>query len=306
MGGASRYRRLAEAAYPHSPWAGLRLADLRARHLLKAKDREARKRPIPKVSEFQELFPDREAGELRRMQARAARSHARTSLIKRVVAQRGLDSIAGLLDVKNGEAVEQVGREGKGALAITFHLGPTPAVWAWLASQGMGVLKLQSSQWEEVPDHWEVMRRTHAPGEGLQVLKRCQRWLRGGGWVAMAFDCHDGQDHMEEFQFLGRPVLHALGTAVLSLSTGAPILLMSSHWQDEGDRIVVEISPPIRPDAYRGGNDREAAHGLTQDLVRLTEPIFLRYPWEMNSRRLQRVLRPPVEAKANGEPAVRI
>lgn len=296
MSKRGRYEHMAELLFPKLPRVGLKLAERRAPSLLRVRSGGHKARPIPTVEEFIELLGPMPAVEARAIRARCAVTHARTTLIKQSVEERGLQSLTPLVEAKGLEILERVQQSGRGVLVTSWHSGPESGVWALLSDRGIALLRVQNTAWLRPPENWEIVRRVYEPGEGLRVLKRCQSRLKKSGWVGFSFDNHTGGENMATIPFLGRAVPYPLGIGVLSQRTNSPILPIFTHWAERGLRIVLDIQEPLEPETYASRFGDQAELEMIRELVRRTEIHARAFPWELNGRRVRQLLGFPLEA----------
>ena len=93
--------------------------------------------------------------------------------------------------------------------------------------------------------------------------------------------------------FFDVPASTTFMVAKLALRTGAAVLPVFAPWDQERDRFVLKVDPPLSIE--RTGNEEEDVRRLTQQYTRIVEDYVRRYPdqWLWIHRRWK--TRPPGE-----------
>jgi KDO2-lipid IV(A) lauroyltransferase len=192
-------------------------------------------------------FPDRDAAFRRDV----LREHYRE--LGRVCAEYA--RLAELVNAEGGAVVREVRGmehllrardEGRGAILLTGHFGNFELAGAWLgrAHPLDFVVKPLSNPGME---RWIADQRQRA-GVGQIPLGAGMRGafaaLKANRWVAMLAD-QDARRHGVFVPFFGTPASTPVGPAMLSLRTGAPIIMGFDQREADG-RHVIEVEPPLR------------------------------------------------------------
>lgn len=290
MARAMRMRRLAERVWPISPRLALKLMDRRGNHHYQRALRN-RSSMVSKPDELAELLPEVDRERLLALLQRQGRSESRSRLIKTISDRRGIQKIARFVeaDERSRALITELKKGGKGAIVTTWHAGPTPAIWCFLANQGISIAKAQNRRWEVEPKGWKIIIRKFEPGEGLRLLHEFRRLLRQDKWIGFAFDHKEETARTFRMEVLGAGIEYPVGIAALSCMTGAPVVPVTAVWDEKKPLMRVEVQEPIHPPLEDGNGYEEAEAFIMSELGRRTEEYIRRYPWEV-SRRLVRTL----------------
>jgi lauroyl/myristoyl acyltransferase len=307
----ARSHRIARRVFPFSPWLAFRITDFWAWWHFRSRNSRRRNRLFRMVASealLDRAFGPMSAEALKQLSWRSIRCFLRSSLIDRVVNDRGPQSVARLIDVEGLEHAEGLVAGQRGVIAVTWHAGVKTAASAVLAGLPVAVLKVQNSKWRRTPEGWSILRRMHKPTERLSALKQCQNHLKRGGWVAMAFDTPSSYSGRPvEARFRGRLMRFTPGPVVLSLRTQSPILPISTRWAESGDRITVQFYPPVHPGAFSEAGDVNPERTMIEAVARCGEDYWFRYPWELTGSAIRLVLdAPPIDGAVDAgalEPA---
>jgi KDO2-lipid IV(A) lauroyltransferase len=179
--------------------------------------------------------------------------------------------------VRGIEYLEEVLRGGRGAILLSGHFGVFEFIGAATAAAGHRVdfvVQPQSNAWV---DHWLTERR-QSLGVGVirrgSELREVLRRLRGNACVAMAAD-QDARGLGVFVEFLGRPSSTPTGPAVLSLRTGAPIVMGFAVRGADGRHRFTAV--PALEFAPSGDFDADVA-ALTQLHTSVLEQWVRRHP----------------------------
>jgi len=162
----------------------------------------------------------------------------------RVLLEKGLD---GLVRAEGLENLDRALSEGRGAIAITGHLGNWELLGAYLAGKGYPVYVVGRKLFDERIDRFVVGYREMAGvhnvprGEDARTLLRV---LRRGKVLGLLMD-QDTKVQGTFVPFLGKVAYTPSGPVKLAMRTGSPIVPMALYREGEGYRLVV--LPPIQP-----------------------------------------------------------
>ena len=196
-------------------------------------------------------------------------------------------SEAELLARVSGEGLENMSaakEAGKGAIAVAAHMGNWDAAGAYVAASGFEVVAVaEALRPKRLLDlfvrHREEIGMKIIPLEkGGKVAKQLTEHLALNRVVALVAD-RDLSGKGIEVEMFGAPRKLPAGPAVLSTSTGAPILVVTVY--SEGERWRVRIGPPVTIEP--SGNVREDVAALTRKMAGEFEKAIAASPtnWHM-------------------------
>ncbi len=189
-------------------------------------------------------------------------------------AMSGLDR---LVEVEGLEHFDRALCAGKGAVLATGHFGNWELMGAALAQRGYPMNFLVGHQSNRLVDR-RLNRLRSALGIGIVKhgahIREVLRLLRRNKFVAMLCD-HDAGRKGLLVEFFGMPASSAVGPAVFSLRSGAPII-MGFISRSRGGRHKVELTPPIR--VPEGTPPALAIASTTQLLADVIEERVRRLP----------------------------
>lgn len=221
----------------------------------------ARERRRAAEANLKACFGDRfTAAERRRILLMSCQNMITSPLELFKLAQMEPDAVRALVDVEGEEHIRAAVAQGRGVIVVTGHYGNWELLGGYLGLMGydLAVLARDSSDPQTAGlvnaarrrlgiaavlsrDAVREMTEWLAQGKVLGVLPD-QRQAVGGRWL----------------DFLGRPATTALGPAVLSLRTGA-VLVLGFARRTSGGRFHVVFYPPIqRPEGLRRAEMIEA------------------------------------------------
>ena len=172
---------------------------------------------------------------------------------------------------------------GRGAIVALPHIGNWDAAGPWLVAGGRSVVAVaEQLQPDRLFDLFVVNRAAIGievvglgePGLGRALATR----LAAGRIVALVAD-RDLTGRGVEVTMFGRPRRVPAGPALLSITTGAPLLVTPVFQTERGWRIV--MTPPL--DVERTGNRRADVAALSACMVREFERAVAAAPsdWHM-------------------------
>lgn len=160
---------------------------------------------------------------------------------------------------------------GSGAIAVLPHTGNWDAAGAWIATERIRIVSVA----EELrpPRLFELFLR-HRREIGMEIIglsgnggvgRRLAAELADGAFVALVAD-RDLNGRGVEVEMFGRARSLPAGPALLSLTSGAPLLVCALSTTRRGWRIVIE--PPL---TFEPTGDRRA------DVTALTRAVAVRF-----------------------------
>jgi lauroyl/myristoyl acyltransferase len=183
------------------------------------------------------------------------------------------DEQVGSVEVRGVEHLHAAMAEGKGAIAIGFHIGNIDLGAAVLAQVGYPV-NVVVDTFE--PPALDALIQRQREAKGLRVIplaqapRRSLRALRANEVLALLIDKPSPLDGVR-VRFFGGEIAIPGGAAVLSLRTGAPIV-PCCVFRRPGGRFVAEVAAPVQP------GDQHDVQSLTQRLVDALEGWVRRHP----------------------------
>ncbi len=183
---------------------------------------------------------------------RLARSFARTRLrqgvVRSLVARRGIEGLAPLVDVRGARHLERTAPDRPGPLVALWHLGvPLAVSTAFVLLELPVVMAVRRRRRTARTD---ILERIEVGGAADRAVfaRRALERLRGGGAVAIHVDGRQGGRRVDG-TFLGRPITLGRGLGALALRTGAPVVPVVARWIGAAGRIEVTFHAPLpRPD----------------------------------------------------------
>ena len=199
--------------------------------------------------------------------------------------------------LENTESPIRAHQQGKGILLLTGHFGNfevASVVGLTQFPQYQGLLHFVRRPLKPKFLNDLVTRRFRRAGFGT-LSKRCSldailNLLAGGAIIVYAFDQHAGKSDGITVDFFGHPAGTFKSVALLALTTGAPVIPVSS-WREPDGSHVLRFEDPLPliecPDAG------EAIRRNTQAYNAVIERLLLRHPeqwiwmhrrWKVNRR----------------------
>lgn len=173
-------------------------------------------------------------------------------------------------------ALERAFEAGRPVIVACAHFGNYDAMRAALTGRGWPVGALYR------PMNNEAFNRHYIPAitaiaeplfpRGRSGLAAMLRFLKGGGWLALGFDQHDG--HAPELRFFDLPARTVLTPAELALRHDALILPIHAIRQPDGLSFRVHVGAPVPP-----GDPREMMQALNDDLEQLVRRHMDQWFW---------------------------
>jgi len=183
---------------------------------------------------------------------------------------------------------------GRGVILFTGHIG------AWeLSSFALSlfghplsflVRRIDNPKIEAMVDR----ARTHLGNRTIDKRSAAREMLailREGDTLGILVDLNTLDREAIFVDFFNQPASTTFMVAKLALRTGAAVLPVFAPWDNERDRFVLKVDPPLSIE--RTGNEEEDVKRLTQQYTRIVEDYVRRYPdqWLWIHRRWK--TRPP-------------
>ncbi len=168
-------------------------------------------------------------------------------------------------------------QKGCGVIGVTAHVGCWELIPNYIAAQGYQVSVVARQVYDPQVNRIVLNIRESM---GVQVLDRhaslreIVRCLRRGEGIGILID-QDTSVESVIVDFLGQKTRTPVGPALLSLLTGAPVLPMAIHREQDGQH-VMEIDAPVTIEAT-GDREADVLRG-TAELSKRIERFIQRYP----------------------------
>jgi KDO2-lipid IV(A) lauroyltransferase len=181
--------------------------------------------------------------------------------------------------IQGEEHVRQALGKGKGAIALSAHLGNFTLIGPRLAVEGYPFSAVVKHPRDE---RLTLLLDSYRAGMGVgtisarprrQATRQILRALRANGLVLMIAD--EFKSSGVEVEFLGRSSLAPRGPVSLALRTGAPIVPMFMI-RDREDRLTLHIEREV--ELVQTGNSQEDVSFNVGAVTRLLETMVCRYP----------------------------
>ncbi|MCX6825912.1 MAG: lysophospholipid acyltransferase family protein, partial [candidate division Zixibacteria bacterium] len=196
------------------------------------------------------------------------------------------EKILSLVTSEGQDILNQVLKEGKGAIVTSGHFGSWELLAGWVAACGYPLDLLVGEQHNPYVDHLLISFRKSL-GVGIIPVGVASRHviksLRSNRLVAVVSDQHAASGGAV-VQFFGRPVSAPKGPAAFAIKVDCPIIAGYLLRQDYNHRHAV-VFPPIYPP--RTGDTDKDILTMTQAYTSLFEEAIRKYPsqWMWTHRR---------------------
>ncbi len=176
------------------------------------------------------------------------------------------------------EIVEKVLSEGRGALALTAHVGNWEIASA-LLPRILGIKMSIVAKPIKGRGLDSYVRETRSRF-GLQILsakgsyRDCLRALRENQLIGFVLDQNMIRREGEFVEFFGRPACTTLGLAHLAARTGAPVIPIFARRYDTASH-EIKIYPPLEPPRDK---ERESLIEATKKYTAFIEQVIRRHP----------------------------
>lgn len=194
-----------------------------------------------------------------------------------------------VIELEGSKNLEQALALGKGALAVSAHLGTFTILGAKLHASGFHLTWIMGPQTH--PRIARVWRQIGGKvGTGFIIIdslfrfhREILRILRKGEIVGFICDENQKQGGVV-VEFLGRTMALPVGPAVYHLKTGAPIIPMFILGQGGGGHKVI-IDSPLK--ITLSGDEERDIFTITDQIARVMESYIRQYPgqWSWISKR---------------------
>jgi Kdo2-lipid IVA lauroyltransferase/acyltransferase len=179
--------------------------------------------------------------------------------------------------VEGRENLDRCISEGKGAIAVTVHLGNWELGAALVGGMGykLSAIALQHAN-KRINDFFTNQRSINGVRSiptGTSV-RGCFKSLAKNEVIAIAAD-KDYTSTGVRVEFFGKKALLPKGAAVISLRTGAPIVF-TLLTREEGDKFKLRFEKPVKPEPT--GDSEGDIRRLMAEYVKYFEKYIRAYP----------------------------
>jgi KDO2-lipid IV(A) lauroyltransferase len=189
------------------------------------------------------------------------------------------EQVAGMVDWRGWENIQQALGQGRGAIVVTPHFGNWDVAAAAAAARGLQVTAVTDHYGDENLNARVIAARERA---GLRVVplsvtagKAALAALRRNEIVALVCDLAKEGGRNLRVSVCGQQVMVPAGPAVLALRSGAPVVPILCRRQPD-NRYLLQVQPQI-DFAPSGARDADAL-ALTQRIMDRFEPELLLRP----------------------------
>jgi KDO2-lipid IV(A) lauroyltransferase len=194
------------------------------------------------------------------------------------------DALVRRIEVTGADEIDRALEGGRGVIAVLPHLGNWDAAGAWVASRGIRIASVA----EELrpPRLFDLFLR-HREQLGMKIVGltkgggvgRALSGLLADGWFVALVADRDLSGRGVPVEMFGRTRTLPAGPALLSLTTGAPILVCPVWTTRRGWKIAIE--PPIALEPT--GDRRTDVAAITRAIGRRFEAAIAANPadWHM-------------------------
>jgi phosphatidylinositol dimannoside acyltransferase len=239
----------------------------------------AGRRTVVAANQARALGLDCDDVRVRRSTHEAFRLYARYWFDTFQVGALGADALAARVEVHGLEHVDAALAHGRGCLVALPHLGNWDAVGRLLAIKGYRLAAVAENL---RPPRLAALFRSHRERLGMRIvplvgehftLREIERLLADNWLVALLSDRALSSRGVEVEMFGARRSI-AVGPAMLSLSTGAPVLAAATYTAPNGWRL--EVGPPLT--AERHGDRRADVTALARVVAAALERAIAEHP----------------------------
>lgn len=184
---------------------------------------------------------------------------------------------------ENFHYLQDVLKEGKGAILVSGHIGNFPLMLLRLVQEGVPTsVILRSARDEIIEKDFEKLRSENGL-KSIYSMPRAAcvtatlRALRKNECVFIPCDQNFGTKGGVFIDFFGRKAATPTGAAVFAMRTGAPIVPIFTHrYKDDVHKVIVE--KPFYLETKL--SDDEAIYNCMEKITRMIEADIRRYPSE--------------------------
>jgi KDO2-lipid IV(A) lauroyltransferase len=194
-------------------------------------------------------------------------------------AQATPESLRRIVECRGLENLREAQARGRGVILFTGHLGAWELSSLALSAFGYPLSFLVRRIDNPLVEQMIEKTRTRFGNRSIDkraAMRPMMRTLRAGGTLGALVDLNT-QPHEGIFvDFFGIPASTTSGLAALALRTGAAVLPVFVPWDEEQQRFILYIDPPLN--IQRTDDEKEDIRELTSGLTSVVESYVRRYP----------------------------
>ncbi len=240
------------------------------------------------IEHLQIAFPEMSYSQARLIAKRMTRNLARNVVEFIRFPLMSKERLLSTVTIEGRETVERLARQGRGAIAISAHLGNWELFPAAIAAMGYGITVVARRIYYDRFERLLQATRRHA---GVSAVYRDEpremlRALRAGHFLGVLPDMDIEKLDSVYVEFFGRLALTPVGPIALALRTGVPVIPSFIVRNKDGGHTMI-IEPPMR--LVRTGDMQKDLLVNTMRATKAIERIIRRYPdqWMWMHRRWQ-------------------
>jgi KDO2-lipid IV(A) lauroyltransferase len=188
-------------------------------------------------------------------------------------------SLQRIIECRGLENLQAAQERGRGVILFTGHLGAWELSSLALSAFGYPLSFLVRRIDNPLVEQMIEKTRTRFGNRSIDkrsAMRPMLRTLRAGGTLGILVDLNT-QPHEGIFvNFFGTPASTTSGLAALALRTGAAVLPVFIPWDEEQERFVLYVDPPLA--ATPTGDQRKDIEQLTSRFTSIVESYIRRYP----------------------------
>ena len=189
------------------------------------------------------------------------------------------ESLSRIIECRGLENLRAAQARGRGVILFTGHLGAWELSSFALSAFGYPLNFLVRRIDNPLVEQMIEKTRTRFGNRSIDkraAMRPMLRTLRAGGTLGTLVDLNT-QPHEGIFvDFFGIPASTTSGLAALALRTGAEVLPVFVPWDEEQQRFLLCVEPPLA--ISRTGDEKEDIRQLTSSLTAVVENYVRRYP----------------------------
>ena len=198
------------------------------------------------------------------------------------------ERILSMVTINRPDIAQEIAREGRGAIAMSAHIGNWELFAAAIAAMGYDITVVARKIYYE---KFESLLRATRRAAGVRVVYRDEpreilRALRNGHFLGVLADMDIEKLDSVYVEFFGRLALTPVGPVALALRTGVPLVPAFIVRNDRGGHTIL-VEPPMH--LVRTGDDQKDILVNAMRAAKIIERTIRRYPdqWMWMHRRWQ-------------------
>jgi KDO2-lipid IV(A) lauroyltransferase len=189
------------------------------------------------------------------------------------------ESLHRIIECRGLENLEAAQARGRGVILFTGHLGAWELSSFALSAFGYPINFLVRRIDNPLVEQMIEKMRTRFGNRSIDkraAMRPMLRTLRSGGTLGILVDLNT-QEHEGIFvDFFGIPASTTSGLSALALRTGAAVLPVFIPWDEERQRFILYVDPPLTIEPT--GNQKVDVEQLTSRFTAVVESYVRRFP----------------------------